>query len=409
MANNLITTSIFAKAAVRILDNELVMGSRVYRGHESDFDKKVNGYEPGQTISVRKPSQFTVRTGATASAQDIVEGSTTITVNQQIGVDFKLTSVERTMNITELAERVIKPAMVPLANAIDRNLHTLAMTNFYNLVGTPGTVLGSYGAWLKGTQRLMEMAVPMDDVAGVISPADRAGLLGSLSSTYVQQIASSAIRSGAIGQLDGVDTYSTQNAPVLTTGSRTNGTVSGANQNVAYSSTQAKSWGQTLNVAGIGASGTVKAGEVFTIAGVNAVNPVTKAVLPYLQQFVVTADATADGSGNAALSIQPAIITSGAFQTVSAAPANSAVVTFSGTASTNYQQNFILHRNALSLVVVPLVMPDGATGGARESYKNLSVRVQPYYDGTNDISNWRLDVLYGTAAIDPRLGTRLNG
>lgn len=409
MANNLITTSIFAEAAVKILDNELVMGSRVYRGHESDFDKKVNGYEPGQTISVRKPAQFTVRSGATASAQDITEGSTTITVDKQIGVDFKLTSVERTMNITELAERVIKPAMVPLANKIDTDLHNLAMTNFYNWVGTPGGALDSYAKWLKGPQRLKEMAVPMDDVAGIISPADEASLLGSLSSTYVQQIASGAIREGAIGRLAGIDTYATQNAPVLTTGSRTNGTVDGAGQAVSYDSAQAKKWGQTLNVAGLGAAGTVKAGEVFTIADVYAVNPVTKQVLPYLQQFVVTADATADGTGDAALSIQPAIITSGAFQTVSVAPATGAAVTWAGAASTNFQQNVLFHRNALSLVVVPLVMPDGATGGARKSYKNLSVRVQPYYDGTNDVSNWRLDVLYGTAAIDPRLGARLNG
>jgi len=409
MSNNLITTSIFAKAAVKILDNELVMGSRVYRGHESDFDKKVNGYEPGQTISVRKPNQFKVRKGATASNQDIVEGSTTITVNKQIGVDFKLTSVERTMHITELAERVIKPAMVPLANEIDRDLHTLAMTNFYNWVGTPGGALDSYSKWLKGPQRLKEMAVPMDDVAGVISPADEASLLGSLSSTYVQQIASSAIREGAVGRLASVDTYVTQNAPVLTTGSRTNGLVNGASQAVTYDAAQAKKWGQTLNADGLGASATIKAGEVFTIAEVYAVNPVTKQVLPYLQQFVVTEDVTADGSGAATLSIQPAIITTGAFQTVSAAPADNAVITWVGSASQNYQQNLIFHRNALSLVVVPLVMPDGATGGARESYKNLSVRVQPYYDGTNDVSNWRLDVLYGCAAIDPRLGTRING
>lgn len=409
MPNTIITPSIFAKAAVKILDNELVMASRVYRGHESDFEKKVNGYEVGNTISVRKPTAFTVRTGAVASAQDITEGSVTITVDQQVGVDFKMTSVERTLNIGELAERVIRPAMIPLANHLDRYLHTLAMKNIFNAVGTPGTVLGSYAGWLKGTQRLKEMAVPMDDVAGIISPADEAGLLGSLSGNFVQAIAKDAIREGSIGRLNGVDTYATQNAPVLTTGSRTNGTVSGAGQAVTYDATQAKKWGQNLNLAGLGAAGTVKAGEVFTIAGVFAVNPVTKQALPYLQQFVVTADATADGVGAATVAIQPAIITSGAFQTVSGAPAAGAVVTWLGAAATNFQQNFMLHRNALSLVVVPMPKPEGAVDVARETYKNISVRVVPYYDGTNDVSNWRLDLLFGAAAIDPRLGTRIYG
>jgi hypothetical protein len=37
------------------------------------------------------------------------------------------------------------------------------------------------------------------------------------------------------------------------------------------------------------------------------------------------------------------------------------------------------------------------------------VRVIPYYDGPNDVSNWRLDVLYGVKTVDRRLATRLSG
>ena len=69
MANTFITPTVIAKAAVRILDNELVMARQVYRAYESEFDKTVNGYKPGQTINIRKPTQFTVRTGATANAE----------------------------------------------------------------------------------------------------------------------------------------------------------------------------------------------------------------------------------------------------------------------------------------------------------------------------------------------------
>ena len=147
------------------------------------------------------------------------------------------------------------------------------------------------------------------------------------------------------------------------------------------------------------------AGDVFTVAGVFAVNPVTKATMPYLQQFTVTANATA-AAGAATLTISPPMIASGAFQTVSAAPANGAAVSWLGTASTSYAQNMAFHKNAFALTVVPMEMPAGAVTPTRQSYKGLSVRLIPYYDGTNDISNYRLDVLYGVDAIDPRLAVR---
>jgi hypothetical protein len=249
----------------------------------------------------------------------------------------------------------------------------------------------------------------MDDRAAVISPADHASLLGQQTALYIGGAAQPAYREADLGSIAGVPTFMTQNAPTLTTGTRTNGTVAGANQNVTYSGAQANTYTQTLNVAGLGAAGTVAAGEVFTLAGVNAVNPVTKVSYSYLQQFVVTAAATADGAGAAALTISPAIISSGAFQTVSATPANAAVLTWLGSASTSYVQNQFIHRNAHALCVVPMERPPGSVDCARESYKGLSVRVIPYYDGTNDVSNWRLDILYGVKTIDPRLATRVSG
>jgi hypothetical protein len=408
MANAFITPTVIAKAAVRILDNELVMARRVYRAYESEFDKTVNGYKPGSSINIRKPTQFTVRSGATASIQDVTEGTTSITVGTQAGIDFKISSLDLTLNFNQLADRVLRPAMVRLANKVDQDVHAL-FTNVWNWTGTPGNSISTFAKFMAGVQRLNEGDVPMDDRAAVISPADHASLLGQQTALYIGGAAQPAYREADLGSIAGVPTFMTQNAPTLTTGTRTNGTVAGANQNVTYSGAQANTYTQTLNVAGLGAAGTVAAGEVFTLAGVNAVNPVTKVSYSYLQQFVVTAAATADGAGAAALTISPAIISSGAFQTVSATPANAAVLTWLGSASTSYVQNQFIHRNAHALCVVPMERPPGSVDCARESYKGLSVRVIPYYDGTNDVSNWRLDILYGVKTIDPRLATRVSG
>src|SRR5688572_9056050 len=118
MPNTTLTADIIAAEAVRILDNNCVMGSLAYRGYEEEFDKKVNGYTVGETISIRRPTDFTVRDGATAAIQDAVEGKFSLTVDKQKGVDFKFSSQDLTLQIKDLSERIIKPAMVQLSNQI---------------------------------------------------------------------------------------------------------------------------------------------------------------------------------------------------------------------------------------------------------------------------------------------------
>src|SRR3977135_2833169 len=99
MANTTLTASIVAKAAIGILENELTMAGMVYRGHEDEFDKKINGYKIGDTIPIRKPTDFTVRSTIVSSAQDVQEAKLTLQINQVAGVDFKFTSQQLTLNI----------------------------------------------------------------------------------------------------------------------------------------------------------------------------------------------------------------------------------------------------------------------------------------------------------------------
>lgn len=311
MANTVISADIIAKEAIMILDNELVMAKKVFRGYEEDFSKRVNGYTVGEVISIRKPTDFTVRDGATMNLQDVVEGKTTITVDQQKGIDFSFSSSDLTLHIKELSERVIKPAMVQLANQVDTDL--MALYKYVpNWVGTAGQTVNSY-ADVKDTMQ------------------------------------------------------------------------------------------QTVTIAG----GNLNAGDVFTIANVNAVNPVTKADLGFAKQFVVISYASNS------LVLYPALIWTGAFKNVAVASGttdlNSAAITAIGTASTGYRQNMVFSPKAFALVSVPMVSPPGAVDVSRQSYKGTNVRVIPVYDGTNDVSKWRLDILYGTKAIDPRLATRLSG
>ena len=119
MVNTTLTASIIAKAAVGILENELNMAGAVHRGYEDEFDKKVNGYSIGDTVTIRKPADFTVRTTIVSAAQDVQEGKLNLQINKVAGVDFKFTSQQLTLNISDLSERVIRPAMIQVAVADD--------------------------------------------------------------------------------------------------------------------------------------------------------------------------------------------------------------------------------------------------------------------------------------------------
>lgn len=411
MPNVTLTTSIVAKAAVSILENELGMGSRVFRGYEEEFSKNVNGYKVGSTVSIRKPARFTVRSGAVASAQDVIEGTTTISVDRQRGVDFKFTSEDLTLDIGKLSERVIKPAMVELANQVDRDLLDLYYT-VPGWVGTVGSTMNGYASVGRARQYMNENSVPVGDRNLVISPADANDLTANLTGLYISRSAERAYRDGELGMVGGFDVFETQNVSTLTTGSREDATVNGAGQNVTYSGAQANSWTQSLILASAGVSKTINAGDTFTIANVFRINPVTRARIgTELQQFVVTTTTASDGAEAVTVTISPPIIISGAFKTVELASGTElptgGTVTWTGTASTGYKQNMAFHKNAFALVTVPMERPPGAVDVARESKNGLSVRVIPVYDGINDESLWRLDVLYGVKTIDPRLAVRV--
>ena len=411
MANTTLTADIIAKEALAILDNELVMAKKVYRGYEKEFGQTVSGHEVGDTITIRRPTDFTVGDGRTVTNQDVVEGSTSITVDKQKHVGFKFTSADLTLDIKDLSARVIKPAMVQLANQIDSDLHAL-YKYVPNWVGTPGQVINSFADFVQGPQRLDEGAVPMADRCATLSPADHYGMLSNLTGLFIERDARGAYREGQLGMIAGADTYMTQNVPTHTVGvwagspaidqALTASTISYADVKDTML--------QTVTIDGFTAGApALQPGDVFEITDVNDVNPVTKANLGRRKQFTVIS--TANASGNQVdVTFYPAMIWNGAFQNISATgDLNNKAVIPKGTDSVGYRQNMVFHKNAFALAMVPLTMPSGAVGGARQSYKGMSVRVQPYYDGTNDNSNWRLDVLYGVKAIDPRLATRLSG
>ena len=410
MANTALTADVVAKEALVMLENELGVLGTFHRAHEDEFASEVNGFKKGATIRIRRPADFTVRTTATMDLQDAIEGRTTLVVDKQIGVDFSFTSLDMTLSVSKLSERFIKPAMSSIVNEMSRDCMSTFYKGVYNWVGTPGQTINSYADFAKGPERLDEMAVPMSDRYAALQPADHWGMLGSQTGLFIQDAAKGAYREGSLGRIGGVETYMSQVMPTHTTGARddtTPITAAGSGDQAVSYDTAKNTWSMDLVTTGY--DGTLTVGDVFTIADLYMVNPKTKASTGILQQFVVNTAITLDATDT--INISPPIITSGPHQTVVLSTgtfASNALLNL-GTASTAYKQNLMYHKNAFGLACVPMELPQGAPGAARQSYKGFSVRVIPIYDGVNDISKWRLDMLYGRTVLDPRLAIRISG
>lgn len=392
MANTILTPTIIAKEALMQLENNMVMGRIVHRDYRNEF-KKI-----GEQLTIRKPVKFRATKSKTRSNSDVVETSTVFTVATQGHVSWNFSSAELTMKIEKYSERYIKPAMIALGNIVDVDLCAL-YADVHNQAGTPGTTPNAFSALGAVGQRLDEEAAPPDSRHMVFNPAGHWSMADALKGSFSAELERQILRKGYLGQIANFKIWMDQNIQTHTVGAH-GGTplVNGASQTGTSLATDG--WSTSTAV--------LKAGDVITLAGVYAVNPVSGASTGVLRQFVVTADATSDGTGEATLSIYPGITASGAYQTVTASPADNAAITVVGTASTGYPMNLGFHKNAFGLVTVPLEMPAGVWG-ARESYNQLSLRVVKDYDIDNDIEIIRVDIMYGVKTLYPELACRLVG
>jgi hypothetical protein len=413
MSNAFKTTQKVANRLLMILKNQLVVAKLADSRFSSDFGGGDGNVPIGDTITVRRPPLFTATSGASFVPQDIVVGSTQLQITNQRHVGMTLTDFERILSYdgdSFLKDAVANAKMSALSQQVDQDV-AATILQFPGFVGTVGNKFTTIAGFNAMPNRLDNKAVPTTDRVAVLSPDDYWGLVGAFTGTipYDNSINQTALQKAKLPMIGQVDTYMTQNVPTFTAGTRTNGTVSGNGQAVTYA-TAKDTYTQTLNLAGLGAGGTVAVGDTFTIANRYAVNPRSQAKLSYLQQFTVTAAATADGTGAATVTITPPIITSGAYQTVDSAPANGDVVTWVGSAGATIVNNACYHKSALALAWVRPAKPEtGTYSYAEDPDTGISLRLWGFSDGTADTHSYRADVIYGVKNIDTRLGTRGNG
>ena len=402
MANSLLTIDMITRKSLEILENNLVISRNCNKEYDDSF--AVEGAKIGSTLRIRLPDRALVTDGAALQVQDDNEQFTTLTVSSQKHIGINFTSAELTMQLDDFAERVLKPRISQLASSVDADVAN-AYKSIFNTVGTPGTTPATALVLLQAQQKLNESAAPMSPRYATVNPAANAGLVNGMTGFFNPTgTISRQFKTGMMGEgVLGFDEMNMSQSIVNhTTGSRA-GTIL-VNETVA---TQGQA---TITLDGLTSATTVTVGDVFTMAGVYAVNPQTRLSTGSLQQFVVTAAQTASGGDMANMAISPPMYTAtNALATIDAFPANNAAVTFVGTASTVYPQNLVYHKNAITLATADLLLPQGVDMASRQVHNGISMRIVRQYDINNDRMPCRVDVLYGFNTIRPPMACRIWG
>ena len=421
MANALVTSTVITNEVLRIAHNASAFLGNVNTDYKEAWTGDV---KPGSTVKARAPVQFTHRDGETASVQDITERSTDVTLQPLLGLDFAVGSTELTTSVGSngsvdkaFKERYLKPAGLKLAALLDYRIGTLMKNSFHQMVGTPGTPPATFADLLNAGVPLDRMSVPRDGMRmAAIEPGANASIVAGLSGLFNnKEVLGEQYKTGIIKTGAGLDLAMSQNVPSHTVGPL-GGTplVNGANQGLINSGATDNPYGATTSLVTDGwtaaAALRLNQGDTFTIAGVFSVNPETKASTGVLQSFLVTANTSSDGSGNATIVISPAIIAGGAYQNVTARPADNAAITVtSGAANTTYTNNLIWHRDAFTFVSPKQELPGGMDMAYQASLADeggVSLRFVRGFDITSNKFVSRFDILWGGAVTLPNFGAR---
>ena len=400
MSNSILTIDMITRKSLEILENNLVITRNVNRQYDDSF--AVEGAKIGSTLRIRLPDRALVTDGAALQVQDDNEQFTTLTVASQKHIGVNFTSAELTMQLDDFAERVLKPRISQLASSIDADVAN-AYRSIGNTVGTPGTTPSTSLVLLQAQQKLNENAAVMSPRYATVNPAANAGLVEGMkglfnpTDTISKQFKNGMMGTGVLG-FDEINM--SQSIKQHTTGSRV---ATGNSVTTTVSSEGAASIALT-----IGSGLTVKAGDVFTVADCFAVNPQTRESTGSLFQFVALADATASGTA-IVVTVAPIYTAANALATVDSFPVSGKAVVFVGAASTQYAQNLVYHKDAITFATADLLLPQGVDMAARAVHNGISLRIVRQYDINNDRLPCRIDVLYGFSTIRPQMGCRIWG
>lgn len=397
MANNFLLDDIFSRAFLASFENTLALSKSSNTSYNQAFVTP-----RGPALRIPKPVRYTTSSGAAFAAQDMVMQEDTLTLVSQEHVDIVISSQEMTLEAEELAKRYFVPAGATLANKVELDGLTAGLNTCYFAGGTAGTAVNSFQTVDAAASKLKRVGVMPDYLT--MNSHDSVTLRASLQNSFNTPLNTDISQKAMIGSLAGIGDVMQSPFPIQhTVGNYTGSTplVNGATQTGAALVTDG--WTNSTLV--------LTKGDLITLAGVSSVNPLSQSSTGDLQTFLVTADVTSDGTGNATIPISPSILPTTAQKTVTASPADNAVISVvSGASEAVINNSFLYHRDAFCLGFTDLVTPMDTTEHRVITSKNSPVRARMVgkYDIDTDQNKLRIDIFYGWL-FNPQYGLRLQG
>ncbi|QLB59844.1 hypothetical protein E5093_09745 [Acinetobacter indicus] len=388
MANTVLTHQMIAREAAKMLEEEAPFIANINKGRQDEFGKDVQGYKKGDKVTIKIPTAGQVFDGAkfggtTGDASDVIEDSVTLKLDTQKHVALEFGAKEKLLDLTDFKERILRPQMQTLSSVVEADLIQKGLLKVPNQVAMNLSGTNPSNALALAQAKLNQYLVPKGERSTLLSNEANIALSGEVSRMYnPTQVSSKAYLSGYVASAYGSDLYNHQSISVHNNGTAATITIAGADQA-----------GDTLALTA-GTAGTLTEGTVFTIAGVNAVHPLTGQDLGVLQQFVVRETVNV-GTGTQ-VKVSPSLKATAPAKTVSALPANGAAVTV---VSVNGFQNLMFHKDAFTAAFAPLPVLASCEGYTARLPSGISVRVMTFGDGNNDIERTRIDVLYGFEVV----------
>lgn len=390
MANQFLNTQLITREILAVLRQKFTFLNRINMEYRDEF--AVNGAKIGDTVNIRVPTNQNIRDGRVMNAGNIVDKTVPLTITDQNGIDLVYNSSDLALKIDDFRERYLEQPLARLASTIESRVMARALPYAHNYVDNSGGKMSLMAA-LKAGKLLKDNLAPEErfmllNTSATVQVIDQLkGLFNSQSELRKQY------EEGLMGRAAGFDWYETSIMPAQAFGSATIPGSYAVNADATEGATQ---------IALKTGTGSIKAGQHFTVANVYAVNPLTGESTGQLQTFVVTEDYPGS-AGN--IKVAPAMYASGPNKNVTELPKANAGVTLLGV-TTDVGVNLAFARDFVTFASVDLPLPpnkDAARatiGGPR----GLSVRMIRDYDTVNDQFLNRVDILWGSAVLRPEFG-----
>ena len=392
MANTILTIDMITRIAVRLWKNTNSFMRNVNTQYDDQY--AVVGAKIGSQLRIRLPVDYTVGSGSAISFQDTAENYTTMTMATQNNVGMSFPQIDLTLKVDDFADRYIAPAVNNLAGTVAVGVMSGAEGGVSNYVDNTagGAIISPTSTTILTANAILHtQSAPAMNHRLVVNPYTDSRVTASLAGLFnPASDISDQYRSGSMKNALGFDWMMDQTVLIHTPGTFSAGTVNGANQS-----------GATLVTNAI--TGTLKKGDIITIAGVNGVNRIEKQSYGAARQFVVLADVATSGTS---ISIYPALIPPGVggaqvqYQTVDASPANSAAISLASPASTAYRKNIAFVPDAITMATADLEIPPNVEAARHELDGVSMLMTRQYIIGTGQTGT-RLDVVWGALWLRP--------